>query len=66
MLTPRESEIAHLISQAWPDKEIAGRLGVSESAVKNHVKSIYAKLQIPESLNRRVALANLFRQVQPQ
>ncbi len=43
-MSPREEEIARLISEGLEYKEIAGQLGLSLSTVKNHVKKIYIKL----------------------
>jgi DNA-binding NarL/FixJ family response regulator len=45
VLTAVEIEVLHLISQGWSNKEIAGRLSVSEQSVKGRVKSILAKLE---------------------
>jgi DNA-binding NarL/FixJ family response regulator len=44
VLTGVEIEVLHLISQGCSNKEIAGRLSVSEQSVKGRVKSILAKL----------------------
>jgi DNA-binding NarL/FixJ family response regulator len=43
-LTNREQEILQLIGQGLPNKQIAGRLQISEHTVKFHVSSIFAKL----------------------
>lgn len=59
MLSPREAVIIRMLALAMPDKEIAGRLNLSLSSVKSSVKSIYRKLDIPVSVNRRVFLALL-------
>jgi DNA-binding NarL/FixJ family response regulator len=45
-LTPRELEVLELVSQGLPSKLIAHALGVSESTVKYHLSSIYAKLGV--------------------
>jgi len=42
-LTPREDEVAQLVSQALSNKEVARELGLSESTVKHHVHSILGK-----------------------
>jgi DNA-binding NarL/FixJ family response regulator len=43
-LTPRESEVLHLVAQGLPNKAIAVRLIVTERTVKFHVRSLMGKL----------------------
>lgn len=43
-LTPRELEVLALLADGLPNREIAGRLFVTERTVKFHVGSILAKL----------------------
>lgn len=43
-LTPREIEVLRLISAGHANKEIAGRLAITEETVKSQVKSILSKL----------------------
>jgi DNA-binding CsgD family transcriptional regulator len=43
-LSPRESEVAQLLARGLSNKEIAGRLYVSERTVDNHVHHILDKL----------------------
>ena len=45
-LSLRESEIVRLIAAGLSNKEIGGRLCLSEKTVKNHVSRIFSKLQI--------------------
>lgn len=45
-LTSREAEVAVLLAWGLPNKTIAGRLSVSEQAVKIHPSNIYAKLGV--------------------
>jgi len=45
-LTDREREVLHSIAGGYSDKEIAERMGISVHTVRNHVKSIYTKLEI--------------------
>lgn len=53
-LTPREAEIIRLMATGATNREIGLKLFLSEHTVKNHVKSILAKLQIQ---NRAQAVA---------
>jgi len=43
-LSPRETEILHLLSKDLTNKQIATRLDISDSTVKNHVTKILAVL----------------------
>jgi tetratricopeptide (TPR) repeat protein len=43
-LTVREREVAALIAQGWSNREIAGKLVVSERTVETHVTNILGKL----------------------
>lgn len=52
-LTPREVQVLQLLAQGLANKQIAGRLGISEHTVKFHVSSIYGKLN---AVNRTEAV----------
>lgn len=43
-LSSRELEVLRLIAEGLANKQIAGRLGISEHTVKFHVASLFAKL----------------------
>ena len=43
-LTPRESEVLHLLAQGKLNKEIAAELTIGERTVKFHISSILGKL----------------------
>lgn len=45
-LTPRERDVLDLVSAGATDKEAATRLGVSVSAVKQHLANVYAKWRV--------------------
>jgi DNA-binding NarL/FixJ family response regulator len=53
-LTAREREIAALVAAGGANKEIAGRLGVSERTVKAHLTAVFRKLGVTDRL--RLAL----------
>jgi DNA-binding NarL/FixJ family response regulator len=44
-LTPRESEILHLVGKGLGNKEIARALGVSVTTVRTHLSRVYEKLE---------------------
>lgn len=54
LLTPRECEVLKLIARGFSNGEIALELFISKHTVKNHVSSIYRKLE--ENDRTRVAL----------
>lgn len=45
-LSPREEDVLRLLARGLSNKLIARALAISESTVKNHVKSILAKMQV--------------------
>lgn len=45
-LTPREIDVLREIARGRANKEIAGRLAISENTVKDHLKSILGKLHV--------------------
>jgi two-component system, NarL family, nitrate/nitrite response regulator NarL len=49
-LTPRESEIVRLVAQGNGTRRLAEQLGVSEKTVRNHLVSIYDKLDVSDRL----------------
>ena len=55
-LTPRETEILRLVEHGLSNKEIATRLKIEVSTVKNHMHNILDKLQLP---NRHSAVSHL-------
>ena len=43
-LTPREREVLVLLERGEPTRDMAGRLGISVTTVRNHVQGILRKL----------------------
>lgn len=54
-LTPRELEVARLVSKAWSYERIAKALSISPGTVYDHIANIADKLNMPG--NRRVVVA---------
>lgn len=54
-LTPREREILALIVEGLANKQIADRLAIAEHTVKNHVKSVLAKLDVGDRTEAAMA-----------
>ncbi len=46
-LSPRETDVMRLIAHGLTDAEIAERLGISPRTVNTHVRSVFAKLDVP-------------------
>jgi len=45
-LTPRERDVLSLISLGLPDAEIADRLGLTRSTIRNHLSTLYSKISV--------------------
>ena len=45
-LSPREREVATLVSKGLSNRDIAGRLGIAEKTASNHVEHIMTKLDL--------------------
>ncbi len=56
LLTPRESEVARLVADGAPNKEIAARLSISEHTARHHTERLFEKLGV----RNRTSLARLF------
>jgi len=52
-LTDRERQILRLVSEGLSNKEIAGRLKITDRTIKVHLKHIFQKLKV----GNRTALA---------
>jgi DNA-binding NarL/FixJ family response regulator len=55
VLTPRETEVLHLIAKGLLYKEIAEQLGISFHTVRQHIGKIYEKLHVQnktEAINK--------------
>jgi DNA-binding NarL/FixJ family response regulator len=49
-LTPREKEVLRLMAEGAPSREIAGRLGISYTTVRTHIRSLGSKLGVHSKL----------------
>jgi len=45
-LTSRELEVLRLVVQGLANKEIAGRMAISESGVKNTLQQLFGKTEV--------------------
>lgn len=50
MLTAREREVMALVGQGLKNRQIAARLSISESIVRQHLSTIFAKLSVVAGL----------------
>ena len=57
-LTPRECQIAQFVGEGLSNKEIAGRLNISDRTVKAHLTSIFRKLKTFDRLRLALLMAN--------
>jgi DNA-binding CsgD family transcriptional regulator len=54
-LTPRETEVLHLLAKGHSNTRIASRLGISPHTVKSHVINIFNKLGVNDRIQAAVA-----------
>ncbi|MEN9888980.1 MAG: hypothetical protein RL559_1017 [Pseudomonadota bacterium] len=47
LLTPREVDVARMVTEGWPNKKIASKLSISVGTAKLHLHHIYQKLNCP-------------------
>lgn len=47
-LTERERDVLDLLAQGAANREIAGRLNIAEKTVRNHLSSVFVKLQVSD------------------
>jgi DNA-binding NarL/FixJ family response regulator len=45
-LTAREREILELVARGWSNQQIAAQLDLAIKTVRNHVSSIFTKIQV--------------------
>jgi DNA-binding CsgD family transcriptional regulator len=45
-LTPRQTDLLHLVAAGHTNTQIARRLGISEGTVRTHLENIYERLQV--------------------
>jgi DNA-binding NarL/FixJ family response regulator len=57
-LTPRERQILGLMAEGMDNREVAGRLGVSYSTVRSHVRNLLGKLGARSKLEAVVRAAD--------
>jgi pimeloyl-ACP methyl ester carboxylesterase/DNA-binding CsgD family transcriptional regulator len=56
VLSPREREVVELIARGCDNAQIAAHLGLSEKTVRNHITSIFDKLEV-ENRSQTIVLA---------
>lgn len=58
-LTPREREIAQLVSTGKTNQEIAEELFITEGTVKNHITRVFSKLEVRDRTKLAVLINKL-------
>lgn len=58
LLSPRERELLELVAEGLDNGQIAARLFVSAKTVRNHITSIFAKLDVPNRAQAIVRARN--------
>jgi DNA-binding NarL/FixJ family response regulator len=46
VLSERECEVLALVVEGYTNREIGDELGIARNTVKNHLRSVYAKLNV--------------------
>jgi len=66
LLTPRERQVALLAARGQTNRQIGAELGLSINTVSNHLKRIYAKLEVSSrtELAWRLQYLNISRDAQ--
>lgn len=59
VLSPRETEIARMVAQGYPNKTIAGVLDISSWTVCTHLRRIFSKLGVRSRAAMVARLSNL-------
>ena len=57
-LTPREHDVLLLVAEGLTNKEIGGRLSISEDTVKHHLSNIFDKLGVSTRLELALFAVN--------
>jgi LuxR family transcriptional regulator/LuxR family quorum-sensing system transcriptional regulator SolR len=60
-LTQRERQTAGLLASGQSQKDIAGALGISTSAVKFHLTNLRRKMNVPSMISAAVKISVLLR-----
>ena len=55
-LSERERDVAALVCQDYPNKDIASKLGISETTVRTHIRHILEKFHFHAKAELRMAL----------
>ena len=63
ILTKREREVLIQIAEGKWNKEIADSLGISERTVKNHLSSIFRKLQVSDRTQAAIYAVRIWNQI---
>ena len=59
LLTEKEREIAPLLGQGMSNKEIARHMGVTENAIKYHLKNLFNKLEVGSRQDAVISLKTI-------
>ena len=57
-LTPREVQVARLVSQGLTNREVADTIGTTEQVVKNYLRTTFDKLGVWSRLELALYVAN--------
>lgn len=60
-LTPRQKQVAKLVTEGQTNRQIAAQLGITLATVKDHVHAILQRLDLPSRAALTAAVNNLWK-----
>jgi len=59
IITPKQREVLFYLSKGFPNKEIAYKMGLSVSTIKQHLAGVYLRLNVKSRTGALIAAQRL-------